>query len=518
METAKTDILKYIKLIVNKRHLFIIIALVIMSIIVWGSYFIPKKYEARSIVFIERNVIEELVKGIAITPSMDSRIKVLRDTMLGRSLVLDVLRKLDIDSEAENDKELEQKIVDFQEKTNVNVRNNNLVTVSFTSKDPGLARDYINNLVSEYVEKNIFAKREESYDATKFLDKQVAFFKEKMDRGEEKIIKFRQEQGIYIAMNEGGVINEIQAHNKELEELQMHKNELIATKESITKQLKGEKEFTVTMFNTRDVKGTIESLENRLKQLLVNYTENYPEVIKTKAEIETLRQQGDRSAGSPVIGSESGISAINTLYQEFKHKLIEIDAEISSINAKVRHIGELIKTKEAKLRDIPENRKQLGDLEKERDSYRGIYGKLLERLGQSEVSKQMEVEDKATTFRIIEPAILPTIPVSPNRIMIIMGGIIAGFLGSFGILFLFDSMDHSLKSIDELKTLGLPVLAIIPYMQGAEELLKLRKKDVVVFGIAGFYILCILGVLGMEMMGVTYIDDFISGILIRKSL
>ena len=53
-------------------------------------------------------------------------------------------------------------------------------------------------------------------------------------------------------------------------------------------------------------------------------------------------------------------------------------------------------------------------------------------------------------------------------------------------------MDHSLKSIDELKTLGLPVLAIIPYMQSAEELVKLRKKDAVVFGIAGFYMLCIL--------------------------
>ncbi|MDH4028846.1 MAG: chain length-determining protein, partial [Nitrospirota bacterium] len=330
METTHAEINRFIKLLIKKRHLVIILSLSIMSVIIWGSYFIPKKYEAKSIIFIESNVIEQLVKGIAITPSMDARIKVLRDTMLGRSLVLNVLRKLDLDSQAKDDKELEEMIIKFQEKTSVQVKNGDLVTVSYINKDPVLARDYINNLVGEYVEKNVFAKREEAYDATKFLDRQVAFFKEKMDKGEDQVIKFRQEQGIFVALDERSIIEEIKKYKSDIESMNIRASELIASKKSIEEQMKGEKPFTVTMFNTRDVQGTISSLENRLKQLLVKYTENYPEVIKLKAEIELLKSEpANQAADSSNIHTESGISAMNPVYQEIKQRIIDIDAEIN---------------------------------------------------------------------------------------------------------------------------------------------------------------------------------------------
>lgn len=518
-QSSQAEILRYLKLIAKKRYLFIITSLCIMSVIVWGSYFIPEKYEAKSVIFIERNVIEELVKGIAITPSMDSRIKVLRDTMLGRSLVLDVLRKLDLDSEAQDDQELEEMIVKFQEKTNIRVRNNNLVTVSFTNKDPMLAKDYINNLVSEYVEKNIFAKREEAYDATKFLNKQVAFFKEKMDKGEEEIIKFRQEQGIFIALDERSIINEIKNYEKQIEEVKIKENGLIATRNSIKRQLENEDPFTVTMFNSRDIEGTIKSLEDRLKQLLVSYTENYPEVIRLSAEIEALKkQEANQSSGSSNIRTDSEISAINPVYQELKQRLMGIETEISSINAKEKYLTALIKKKEEELRNIPESRKKLADLQKERDSFKNVYEQLLVRLGQSEVSKQMEIEDKATTFRIIEPAILPTIPVSPNRKALILAGIVIGFLGGFGVIFLLDNMDDSVKTLDTLKILGMPVFAVIPHIQSAEDVIKGRKKDILLYSIAGLYMLVILGVLAMEFLGLTHVKEFINNIVMKQNL
>ena len=510
--TAQTEIFRYAKLIIKRRYLFLSLSFCIMSVIVWGSYFIPEKYEAKSTIFIERNVIEKLVKGIAITPSMDARIKVLRDTMLGRSLVLDVLRKLDLDSEVKNDQELEEMIVRFQEKTSIRVRNNNLITVSFVDKNPELAMNYINSLVSEYVEKNIFAKREEAYDATKFLKRQVAFFKEKMDKGEEAVIKFRQEQGIYIAMDERSLINEIKKYEQEIEDIKIRRNELTATKTSIEKQLEGEKPF-MTMFSTKGVDGRVESLEKRLQQLLISYTENYPEVIRLKAEIEALKkQQAAPSKADTGTQTESEISGINPMYQELKQKIIEIEAEISALNAKEKHLEALTKDKEQKLKNVPASRKKLADLEKERDSFKSVYESLLVRLGQSEVSKQMEIEDKATTFRIIEPAILPTLPVSPNRKMIILAGIVMGFLGAFGTIFLIDNMDSSVKTIDTLKSFKLPVLAIIPTIESAEYQRMRKRKDILLYSLSGFYMLCILGVLAMEFLGMTYVEEFISNI------
>ena len=517
-ESTRTEIMRYINLVIEKRYLYIITSLCLMSVVVWGSYFIQKKYEATSIIFIERNVIEELVKGIAITPSMDSRIRVIRDIMLGRSLVLNVIRKLDLDSEAKDDKSLDEMILNYQKMTSIRVKKNNLVTVSFKDKNPALAKNYINSLVSEYVENNIFAKRAEAYDATKFLDKQVAFFKEKMDKGEDAVIKFRQTQGIYVAMDERSIINEIRDYTAQIEDVKLRKAGIIASIKSIDEQLAKETPFTSNMFSTQDLEGTIQSLQNRLAQLQISYTESYPEIIKLRAEIETLKNQNTNEFSKYLTSqANSGVKIVNPVYQELKQKNVEINAELSSLNAREKHFDNLINKRKNELRDIPESKKQLAGLEKERDSYKNVYEQLLQRLGQSEVSKQMEVEDKTTTFRIIEPAILPTIPVSPNRVMFILIGIIFGFAGGFGILFLLDYMDYSVKTVESLIALGLPILAIIPRIQSAEDLKKKKKKDILVFSIAGFYMLCIIGVIAMEMLEITYIEDFVNNIRLKFS-
>ncbi len=519
MEQLRAELIKYVQLLIRRRYLFTAVSLIIMSGIVWGSYFIAKHYEAKSTIFIERNVIEQLVKGIAITPSMQARIAVLRETMLSRSLMLNVLRKLDLDSQAKNDAELELMILSFQKNTRIKVGRNKLIDIAFKHKNPALAMNFINSLVSVYIENNIFAKREEAYDATKFLDKQVEFFKEKMGRGEEAIIKFRQEQGIYIAMDERSIIKDIRTNRGEIEKIDLRIKELDATKKSISEQLKGEHPFAVTIFSKKGADETIKALENKLKQLLISYTNNYPEVIQVRAEIEALKQQ--QIINPTELDSEmrdSEISTVNPVYQDLKQTIMAIDTEISALHAKKKHLNGLIANKEEELKNIPESRKQLADLQKDKDSFKKVYERLLERLGQSEVSKQMEIEDKATTFRIIEPAILPTTPVSPNRKMLILAGILLGLFGGFAVVFLRENYDDSVKSVEDIKKFGLPLLAVIPEIQQPEDLMRIKRKDMLVYSITSAYMLCILGVLVVEYLNLPYIEKIISHLFMNNTL
>jgi hypothetical protein len=117
------------------------------------------------------------------------------------------------------------------------------------------------------------------------------------------------------------------------------------------------------------------------------------------------------------------------------------------------------------LREIPAVRSALNDLITEKEKQRQIYEQLVGRYGQSELSKEMELQDKSETFRVIDPAILPTSPVSPNRVMIMLMGIIAGLGGAFGLLVLLGLLNSSVKSVDDVKALGLPIMALIPKVQ-----------------------------------------------------
>ena len=506
MNLQHSEIQKYLRALNKGKYFFIVLSLSIMSVIVWGSYFLPKKYEAKSTIFIESNVIQNLIQGIAISPSMVDRIRVLSYAMLSRDLISKVLSDLDVDARKKVD--FEEKIKEYQAKTAISVKDNDIFIVSVRDMNPKFAMDYVNALVRKYVEENVSSKREEAYGANRFLNEQVAQFKEKLDKADEKIINFRKVKGIYMAVDEGSVIQEIKQLKTEIENINVMRNQLMATKNVTQMQLKNEQPMTVAF--SRYSGGEVTALENRMRQLLVRYTENYPEVIKIKAEIEVLKKQAEAKPKDVPSGdtTEPEMSTMNPIYQQLKQTFLQTEAEIEALDARKRQLASLIGQKETELRNIPEGKKVLADFEKERDSYKQIYEQILQKVGQSEVSKQMEIGDKATTFRIVDPAIMPTKPVSPNRVKMILAGIFFGIFGGFAGIVAKENLSTTVKSVENLKRLGVEVLAVIPRIFNEEEQQIKAKKDKLVYSIAGSY-LCVIGLLLVhELMGLTYVDSF----------
>jgi polysaccharide chain length determinant protein (PEP-CTERM system associated) len=361
------------------------------------------------------------------------------------------------------------------------------------------------------VEENVSGKREEAYGANRFLSDQVAQFKGKLDKADEKIINFRKEKGIYMAVDEVSVIQDIKQLKTEIDNINVMRNQLMATKNITQTQLKNEEPMTVAFSrHSGSDNATITALENKMKQLLVRYTENYPEVIRIKAEIEALKKQAEAKPPGAPSGdtTEPEMSTMNPVYQQLKQTFLQTEAEIDALDARKRQLSALIGRKETELRNIPEGKKILADLEKERDGHKNIYEQLLVRVGQSEVSKEMEIGDKATTFRIVDPAVLPMKPVSPQRVKLIFIGIFLGILGGVGGVVARENFSPSVNSVKTLRNLGIEVLAVIPRIFNEEEQQIKAKKDKLVYSIAGSY----LGVIGLllvhELMGLTYVDSF----------
>lgn len=502
---SKTEELnKYLKMLMKRRYLFIVVSLVVMSIIAWGSFFLPKKYEASSTVFIEKSVIKDLVKGITFTPSVEDKVRILRYAMLSRTFVTNVLKSLDVDTKVKNEKEFETLVQDFQKRTEISIKGNDLFIVSFRDKDPKLATDYVNTLVRRYVEENVSNKRQDSYGADRFITEQLKSFKDKLDQSENQIIAFRQKRGISVGLDESLLVTDIRTYQTELDTIRIKRDELTATRNALRRQLKSIRPTTVA-FMSRENSSEIEMLERRLKQLTANYTENYPEVIRTKSLIASLKKKQDAGHAAEKGGQEE-FSTANPVYQNLEQQLYQVEAELEAINAKQRQLHATIGGKEMALRNVPADQKTLTDLVKERDANRKIYEELLTRQGQAELTKQMEVEDKATTFRVVDPAIVPLKPVSPNRVKMILMGIIVGFIAGAAAVFVMEMFDSSVKDVASLKKLGYDVLAVIPTIFNQEEADKVAKTDRKVYVLAGCYFALICLTLTHELLGLTFIE------------
>jgi polysaccharide chain length determinant protein (PEP-CTERM system associated) len=459
------DYKKYLALIKKRKEVAIYIALIVMTCSVVLCYVLPEKYEANSTVFIEKNIISDLVKGIAVTPNYEDKIKVLTNSLTSRTLIKKVVNDLDLNLKKQNETQLNELVSEYQKNMDVKVKDKEgLFIISYRDANPRIARDFVNSLIQHYVEENISSKREASYSAKTFLSEQAKAFKDRIENAEAAITQFKQKNGMFLAGDSANMGSDLNSAQQRLDDMKVRRTQLEAQIAMLRK--------------SNPDRFRLEAMEKRLGELRTEYTDNYPDVIRLKSDIEVLKEQ--------LRGGLKGAGA--------SPELAKLEYELKGVRASEA----ILASSAGKLQQVPAAKAELEKLERERDTQKNLYEQLVNREGQSEISKQLEVQDKSTTFRIIDPAVMPVKPVRPDRVSMILIGIVVGLAAGIGVALLLDMMDHGVKSMEPLKKIGLPILGTIPNIIIPEELLRQKKRDFKVYMASGIYLSLILCVLGYE--------------------
>ncbi len=507
-----------------RRHMFIVIAATVSLFLVFLTFFKTKVYEVKSTVFIERNVINSLMKGLTVSPSMNDRIRVLRYHMLSRDMVTRTLKKMDLDTDAryidaENFQTLVQKC---QKQTQISIRGNDLFFVSIIDPDPAFAKEYINTLVNIYVEENLSGKREESYGANRFLSEQVNFYKQKLDEIDAKIIDFRRESGIYSTVNEATVMRQIEDDEEVLKQLRGQKTQTLATIKTIRQQLDMLRNTLAGGFSSQSYGGDVGGVTNhrigqlqaRVEELLLVYNDQYPTVVKLREQIEELqKRQQEQPVEAEAMLPQSYNPVEDPIYVDLKMRLNTAQSDLNALIAKEKELVAGIQENQELLRDFPEDKKALNDLERQRSMQASIYNQLLQRVGVSEVSKQMEVGDKATTFRIVDPAILPTKPTGAPRLTLMLIGVLVGVACGLGAVFITELMNNSIKGTDSLREFGVTILAEIPFIWTDADTRLMQRKDKAAFAFAAVCAILIGGLMLHDLLDLSLMDRAITKLL-----
>ena len=417
-QPQEMDVRRYLQIIHAKRYLFVLVTAGIISLITAASYVVPRSYEASATVSIEKNYLNVLMQDIAVTPSIEERGHALSVVMMSRGMLLRVLSDLKVEVGSKSEAEIEKIIKRFQTKTQIKIDINRssrkdmeLFTVSYRDNEPQFARDYVNMLINRYIVDSLSSKRQEAIGANRFVFSQMDLYKDKIDRTEEELARRRREQGVQLATQ-------------------------------------------------------LPLLQKKYEELLVQYTEQHPEVVRVRSEIEAAREQMQMQARQDQ-----------------------------------RPTGaEKMREKQPKARATAESRKSTADLERDREAYKKIYESLVASIGRAEMSSKVETQANSDTFRILDPAVLPIEPVGAPRWKIILLGILAGIAGGAGTVIVMNMMDRSIKDLETLKGFGLPVIGVIPRIQSVKAILSSRRKDRLLYGAAGMYLAGIAALAVVELL------------------
>ncbi len=476
---------RYARLVLARKRVLVSTALVVMTCGVVLGYVLPKKYEATSTVFIEQSVINELVKGIAVTPSMDAKIRVLSVSMLSRTMLTKVLDILDKDTTFATDAERENYLTALRERISIKlVERQGIFYITFVDPDPRYARDLVNTLTQVYIESNTASKRDESLEATRFLSEQIETFKKRIDAVEEEINRYKAEHGLQLAVDQTILRYEIAEAEKKLEEVRARKVEL---------------ETQARLIPSGASRGDgVSEKQRQLTALRTMYTETHPKIARLKGEIAALKANP-----SPAPAGDGGNVKTRALIQ----------AELDASTGMEARLQQAIEEKMQLLREIPTIRTELNELLHKKENENVIYNQLVTRYGQSEVSKQMEMENKAMTFRIVDPAIQPERAISPKRALITASSFLVGLAAGIALIVAPYKLGGAVQSVADLHVLNQRVLAVIPSIAKPDEERRRKAADRLFLLVAGAYFSLLVTIAVFEALGHSYLEKLFEPVL-----
>jgi uncharacterized protein involved in exopolysaccharide biosynthesis len=211
----------------------------------------------------------------------------------------------------------------------------------------------------------------------------------------------------------------------------------------------------------------------QLSNLKSRFTDAYPDVIKTKAEIEKLQKQIDAARSEPNTG---GIKPDNPAYITLASQLASTQADIQSVKRNIVELQKKGDTYRKRIEATPKVEEYYKSLLIERDNTQAKYDDLSRKYMEANVAHGLEKEQKGERFTLIDPARLPEKPYKPNRMAIMMIGLILGVAAGAAAVSVQEFTDHSIRGADELALeTSLPVLAGIPEIVTPKDLKRKNK-------------------------------------------
>jgi capsular exopolysaccharide synthesis family protein len=343
----------------------------------------------------------------------------------------------------------------------VPLRGSDLVVLGYTDPDPALSAKIANGFAEGF----IAATTENRYNTTAyartFLQDQLAIARQRLENSERALVTYAQGQGIVqLEGGSGGGSRERDGPSAATGDtlssqtlvtlntaLSDATSERIAAEQAY-RQAAGQGGSTEQLADPalQALRGEQARLEADYSEKLKTFKPDYPDMLALKARIAEFKSALARETG-----------AINTAlasrYRAAAGRERDLQAKVSQLRAQVLDLRN---------RGIGYN-----FLQREVDTNRELYDALLQRYKEIGVVGELG-ESQAT---VIDRALAPTFPYRPQPLLNLGIALVLGLIGGLALAFLFEFIDDTIKSPDELsEVIDLPVLGVVPRMGKGERL------------------------------------------------
>jgi succinoglycan biosynthesis transport protein ExoP len=227
----------------------------------------------------------------------------------------------------------------------------------------------------------------------------------------------------------------------------------------------------------RDLVARIEAKKAELASIKQRYSDEHPEVKVLTAQINALIQMMSESVGD----AGAGNSPTNPAYVQLKSQLDSVELERQSLVTNQQRLRTKLEELEARLQSSPRIEKQYRELSRNLQTAQTNYLDVKSKTAEAQLSQSLETDRKGERFTLIDPAQMPEKPVSPNRVLILTLGLVLAFMAGFVTVFAYESIEGRVFGAPMvMHLLGTAPIGVIPVIWKTNEISQARRSRLIV--------------------------------------
>jgi len=329
------------------------------------------------------------------------------------------------------------------------VRNSDVVNITMKSGNPELAKFLLEQVIEAYLKYDVDTKVKVTNYANKQINVRLSKLLEQMEIAEQKLLDYKKKNNLIdIGDIKELKIEQIKSVSQRIidanRELQKKQNDLTSIK--LADGNVDELLAISDLRNKKEVDGirtNINATNNNIEALQIVYTNEHPKVkkaVKTKQNLE------------------------NRLKEILDENIAAAAFELSNLQGFIESSELELESAKLDLQILEEKDVALQQYVREVETNNKIYETFLQRMKETNEVKELQ----SSNVRIIQNALLPMLPISPNITKITIMFYLLAFIILFGGLVYLEFNSNTVIEPSNLDTLDIPVLAILP---------KVKKLD-----------------------------------------
>lgn len=437
---------------------------------------LPPIFLSQGVVLVETQQIPDDLVRSTVTSAASERIQVIKARVMTRDKLLAIIEKypyfpLDRSDPLETAQLLDQvrEAVEIDLIESRGVRRSGpdtaiAFTVGFNSKNAFIAQAVANDLVTLFLSENVRSRTERASETTDFLQREAEKIKDELDETEAAVAEYKQRNknalpehlDLYVDMREQttrrleDIDRDIRSTNDQID--------LLTTQMALRSQ-------NPAAAGSRAQR--LAELKTRYHELSLIYKPTYPDLVAIREQIEVL--ESDTSPSGDPLFSEGELAV--------ERQLSSLRGTVEALLRERREVEEKLADLESRILNIPIVERGLTALNRDYQAKLEQYNDVRSKTMEASMAESLEEGRKAERFSILEPPILPTIPVAPDRRKLLVLGVAGAFGMPFGIVFLIGFLDKTIRSKTMLtKTLGGVSVIETPFVATENERLSRRKQ------------------------------------------